>query len=47
MVKHGSAARAFQHAKLVEIADVGHLPQIEAFDQILPGAVRVVTSEEG
>jgi len=47
MVKHGTAARAFQHAKLVEIAGVGHLPQIEAFDQYSQALVGFVTSEEG
>jgi hypothetical protein len=33
---HGQARNcrtSLQHAKLVEIAGVGHLPQIEAFDQ--------------
>ena len=28
-----AAALAFRHAELVEIAGVGHLPQVEAFDQ--------------
>ena len=35
------------HAKLVEIAGVGHLPQIEAFDQYSQALLGSVTSEEG
>ena len=42
-----AAARAFQHAKLVEIAGVGHLPQIEAFDRYSQALLGSVTSEEG
>jgi len=42
-----TAARAFQHAKLVESAGVGHLPQIEAFDQYSQALLGFVTSEEG
>jgi pimeloyl-ACP methyl ester carboxylesterase len=42
-----TAAQAFQHAKLVEIAGVGHLPQIEAFDQYSQALLGFVTSEEG
>ena len=30
-----AAARAIPHAELVEIAGVGHLPQVEAFDQYI------------
>jgi pimeloyl-ACP methyl ester carboxylesterase len=47
MVKHGTAARAFQPAKLVEIAGVGHLPPIEAFDHYSQALLGFVTSEEG
>ncbi len=41
-----AAARAFPHAKLVEIAGVGHLPQIEAFDQYLDALLGFVASDE-
>jgi pimeloyl-ACP methyl ester carboxylesterase len=42
-----AAARAFQHAKPVESAGVGHLPKIEAFDQYSQALLGLVTSEEG
>lgn len=41
-----AAARAFQHAKLVEITGVGHLPQIEAFDQCSEALLGFLTSGE-
>lgn len=40
-----AAARAFRHAELVEIAGVGHLPQIEAFDQYSEALLGFVTSD--
>jgi pimeloyl-ACP methyl ester carboxylesterase len=39
-----AAARAFQHAKLVEIAGAGHLPQVEAFDQYREALLGFVSS---
>lgn len=41
-----AAARAFQHAKLVEITGVGHLPQIEAFDQYSEALLGFLASGE-
>ena len=42
----GRAARAFRHAELVEIAGVGHLPQVEAFDQYSAALLEFLTSAE-
>ena len=41
------ATRTLLIAKLVEIAGVGHLPQIEAFDRYSQALLGSVTSEEG
>ena len=40
-----AAAQAIQHATLVEIAGVGHLPQIEAFDQYFEALAGFLTSD--
>jgi pimeloyl-ACP methyl ester carboxylesterase len=39
-----ATARAIPNAKLVEIAGVGHLPQIEAFDQYSDAVLGFLTS---
>jgi pimeloyl-ACP methyl ester carboxylesterase len=41
-----AAAQGFQNAELVEIAGVGHLPQIEAFDQYSKALLGFLTSGE-